>query len=465
MFDLFASIFLFATLLNLLSSGILFVRVRTRDINPSNLYLAGFFLCVFTYGVVSYIFETPQTRTPFWIALVYGHLAPLWYLLGPFTFFYVRSTLTDQVRLKPFDAVHFIPFFLQLVNLTPYFFWPFSEKLALAQQMLQNVDVVTNSGIGLFIPVFVNYLARPILAMAYAIGSFRFVWRHIPSRHTELRGMERVEGHTALPGLRNWFTFFLATQILMYGMYLSIFVLDAFSSLELRFLLDGTPLLFLSGMAFAFLSVIPHFYPHIIYGFEPMKRELGVGSEGKTSQLTSASVAEIRQREATEGETTKARVAGSNVTGMGAVGGGLGQTDTLRQRADNGSKARESTMDVPESRLLEMDSALRDYLNKTEAYCEPDFSLKSLSVGVGIPAYQINYYLRYFLNMRFIEFRMNLRMQKAKLLLESEEATVLTIQGIAQQCGYSHRSTFAEHFKKVHGITPSEVIKVQVQEP
>ena len=54
-------------------------------------------------------------------------------------------------------------------------------------------------------------------------------------------------------------------------------------------------------------------------------------------------------------------------------------------------------------------------------------------------------------------FILNLKMQKAKLLLETKYE--LTIEDISERCGFEHASSFYHAFKKAFGITPSEYRK------
>ena len=54
-------------------------------------------------------------------------------------------------------------------------------------------------------------------------------------------------------------------------------------------------------------------------------------------------------------------------------------------------------------------------------------------------------------------FILNIKMQKAKLLLETKYE--LTIEEISERCGFEHASSFYHAFKKAFGITPSEYRK------
>ena len=54
-------------------------------------------------------------------------------------------------------------------------------------------------------------------------------------------------------------------------------------------------------------------------------------------------------------------------------------------------------------------------------------------------------------------FILNIKMQKAKLLLETKYE--LTIEDISERCGFEHASSFYHAFKKAFGITPAEYRK------
>ncbi len=103
----------------------------------------------------------------FWMAVFFIHPSPLYYLLGPFIFFYVRGILLDQTRLRWTDAWHFIPFMMLLIGMLPYVVKPWSFKLLVAEEMLRDVHYMVRVNDLLLYPVTVNIALRLITWFGY----------------------------------------------------------------------------------------------------------------------------------------------------------------------------------------------------------------------------------------------------------------------------------------------------------
>jgi AraC-like DNA-binding protein len=62
--------------------------------------------------------------------------------------------------------------------------------------------------------------------------------------------------------------------------------------------------------------------------------------------------------------------------------------------------------------------------------------------------------------LTYQQFRVQTKQNKAKLLLQN---SILSIDQIAEVLGYSHLSSFSRSFKKLEGVTPSEVRRAAVR--
>lgn len=84
------------------------------------------------------------------------------------------------------------------------------------------------------------------------------------------------------------------------------------------------------------------------------------------------------------------------------------------------------------------------------------YSLKELSVLVGLSNYHLKKGFKAIYNLTVSDFRQEIRMQKARLLLEE---TDLPVARIAVDIGYEHPFAFSSAFKKFFGCSPSLVRK------
>jgi AraC-like DNA-binding protein len=137
--------------------------------NKTAIYLGGFLTLLAWYAVTHYF--TAIAKDPFWFAVFYGNFAYLNLASGPLIYFYVRGTIQDTAQLRPKDALHFIPFGLNLVGLLPHILSPFSEKLEFAHYILPHFNSLMSFQIDWIIPIEVNFVMRPILILGYSCYS------------------------------------------------------------------------------------------------------------------------------------------------------------------------------------------------------------------------------------------------------------------------------------------------------
>lgn len=80
------------------------------------------------------------------------------------------------------------------------------------------------------------------------------------------------------------------------------------------------------------------------------------------------------------------------------------------------------------------------YIETTESYKSPLFSIEKLSAGLDIPIYKLNESIRSN-GVSFYELIRKIRVEKAKEILENDFAQY-SIEGVAQEVGFNSRSSF-----------------------
>ncbi len=86
----------------------------------------------------------------------------------------------------------------------------------------------------------------------------------------------------------------------------------------------------------------------------------------------------------------------------------------------------------------------------------PDLSLNHLSDAFELNPKYVSHLFKEEFGEKFIEYVANVRMEKAKELLDE---TTLSIQDIALRVGYTHSFSFIRMFKKIAGLTPGDYRK------
>ena len=137
-----------------------------------NLYLFAIFFINNLYSLAHY--ATIYSENKILIAILLVNFTPLFILVGPVLYFYVRGLLSDDYRLSNLDWLHFVPAFLLFINIMPHLFSSFEDKLEYATRVLQSASEILNYK-NIFIPAEIKFLFRPFIGLFYIILCIRLL--------------------------------------------------------------------------------------------------------------------------------------------------------------------------------------------------------------------------------------------------------------------------------------------------
>ena len=103
---------------------------------------------------------------------------------------------------------------------------------------------------------------------------------------------------------------------------------------------------------------------------------------------------------------------------------------------------------------------VEEYLRASEVYVDPNLSLKDVATATGISSKNLSKSINATLGKNFFDLVNGFRIEKSKALLISKKEKGLTLETIAEQCGFNSRITFNNAFKKVIGVTTTEWLKL-----
>ena len=397
---------LYISLLTIILSGLL-VTYNWR-INKNTIYLGAFFSILATYGLTHYF--TIYAKSPFWLAVFYNNFSPFWFLTGPLLLFYYRGTLTDNSKLRGADIIHFIPFLVQLIGIFPYLLTPFSYKVDIAAQILNDLNLITQFNVNWITKPIVNFLGRPILVFLYLGYITYMLWKYSPQSH---RIKVPVQQYKLI---YRWLIILAATTaILIFNFFLLSLSLS--KQTVTATLINSQFTHIFSGIAYFCMSFMLMLFPRILYGM-PI--------------YTTKSVVEINGPEKLKKETDPI-IEHSNIVAEVQ----LPQDDPFFELVDK----------------------ITAYLTKEEPYVNPDFTINELAMALKVPVHHLSYCLNTLMNVKFTTLRTQLRIQYAVKLLDSGQADELSMDGIGKKSGFSTRSNFYNAFKTETGLTPSEYLE------
>lgn len=97
---------------------------------------------------------------------------------------------------------------------------------------------------------------------------------------------------------------------------------------------------------------------------------------------------------------------------------------------------------------------LNDTMVQDQYFCDPLITLPKLAQKMGVSTAQLSQLLNDNLAKSFTTYLNEMRIEKAKTLLVGESN--ITMESVAELCGYNSMSTFYSAFKKIVGTTPAK---------
>lgn len=127
-----------------------------------------------------------------------------------------------------------------------------------------------------------------------------------------------------------------------------------------------------------------------------------------------------------------------------------------QSEADNGREEMQ--------KLEQYARQVEEYLRTSEVYVNPNLSLKDVATATGISSKNLSKSINATLGKNFFDLVNGFRIEKSKALLISKKEKGLTLETIAEMCGFNSRITFNNAFKKVIGVTTTEWLKLNRDE-
>ncbi len=362
----------------------------------STIYLGIFFFTLSGYTFVEYaILYSKSVKL---VSLVFLNFTFLTYLIGPMLFFYVRSCLTDNYRLRKVDLVHFIPMLAFLLSSLTYILSPYPGKIELAAKIVEDpVNVgVLNQKLIIF-PVEVTLISRPLLVLGYTIWSVIIFIRYLRRNESSI-----------LPGqnfMKKWLSLLLVfTLILSVVHAIQIYELFIFKNLKIFYTLNELKLL--SGIGLAGLLISPVLFPKILYGL-PRIPETIMNTNLENTEHSSQNLRVVR-----------------------------------------------SQINLEKDYVLYIGHEIDTCMKELKPYLNPECNIDYISKLTRIPVHHIAYYFRTEKGQTFTDYRNEWRVRHAKALIIDGKADEITMEAIGMLSGFSTRNTFFTVFKKAEGISP-----------
>jgi AraC-like DNA-binding protein len=374
-----------------------------------SLFLGLFLLTfnIFTLSQFIYIFSKSETLIAILLSTPVNVII---YIVGPLAFFYIRSVLNDNVIFKKADLFHFLFFVIFFLGILPFNFGAWEMKLATSKIVIDYTwGDLNDFSLNKFTWLKANYTLRLLHFVVYII----LIWRLIISKNFfKISGSDNII-YSQLAIMKKWVLFF-CIMITILAIFLALTIFLFFNTSEKsNFQVQGKVLFFLVFMVIILLHFGLIFFPQILYGI-PL--------------------------------------------------GKLNQRLVISNNNDTDSKVtpKLNVTLFHEEYINEIDDLLKKW-SKELKFLDANSNINSLSNDIDIPLHHLNYFFNQVKDVKYVEWRNNLRIDYAVTLILNGEHKDKTIENIGKDCGFKTYSRFIQYFKLKMGVLPSDFIKNKMQ--
>ena len=346
---------------------------------------------------------------------------PFFYLIGPFSFFYLRSILRDNSKLSKRDLIHFGLFAASFSGIIPFLLTSWDFKIKVAQNIQSNSWDMAQFHINKIIPHKVDQLLNVLQIFYYTFSHWVMLWKYRKRESHEIMNSPQYKL------IRKWLITFCSIFSLIAINFCFAMAFMWIYDDKNEFLERTSVILFTASSIYVAINMLLLALPQIMYGLP-----IETWKKNENDLL------------------------GSN------------PNHTYHPpTAISGSSGYEQPLLINIKSSLQLFSV--EYIERIEqsltknkvigSYLNPDFNLTMMANDSGIPAHHLTYYFNTIRLMQFSDWRNSMRIEYAKRLIDNREADLLTLQSIATKSGFSSQSTFIRSFKQWSGTTPSEYMK------
>lgn len=335
-------------------------------------------------------------------------LHPFSLLIAPVSYLYIRSVVLHEYKFRKYDWLVLIPALLFALNLLPYYLMPFSEKQAHVVQYYQDSTFRTLNKNGI-LPSYTFPFIRFIWSLYFVIQNHRIIKKFL-SRATSKTLADNTATIRWIKSLN-----VMLTALLLISLVSAIVTPIFKTDFEI-------PDISVAAFTLAICTTL-FVKPKILYGLH---------------MPSSATLV----REINEIEVSSATSLAEN------------KIDSEEKSV----KVKETTsISSVEARNYKM--MIETFFNSDKPFLNSEYTLHQLVIDLKIPRYTLSAFINREYNVGFREFLNRYRIEYMLANLNKPEWRQFTLEAIAEECGFSSRTTFIKNFKEITGDTPSAYLK------
>ncbi len=395
----------------------LLILFFNKGYKSANRFLSGFLFISSLYLLQNFFIFYSQSD--FWVAFSICTQVDF-YLIGPFSFFYLRSILNDDAHLKKSDYLHFLLFVISFLGLIPFWFTSWDYKLEIANNMQSDAWDLAQFKINLFVPHIIDQVLHVAHLLFYAISLWVLLIRYYKKNNDSFKKSNQYNL------IRKWLIVFCTIFAIISVDYLLVMANVWIFDNKTDFLNESNSFLLFASILYVSVNMAVLSFPQIMYGL-PIEKIKDTFVTITTSDLDKI-VDEPVVRE------LKVSIDEKNI------------------------ESKVPPQLFSKQYILEIEESL-DLIIQKRLFLDPDFKLVNIFNESNIPLHHLTYYFNNIRMMQFSDWRNKLRVDYAISIFEKKESLNNTIESISLQSGFTSQATFIRSFKNVTGATPRDFLK------
>jgi AraC-like DNA-binding protein len=367
--------------------------------NLANKVLSLFFFAI-GYSIFGYLLIVSEWIV--YVPLLYKTPLPFGYLIYPSLYLYIQLILTNKTSISRKNWLHFIPFFIAIIDLLPFYFMPLKDKNSILSNLLHEFSntYLVDSG---FLPAWTHYVFKQLQSFIYLL----LIWKLLYKNKVFKKIISQDLAITSqINQVKNWLITISAWMTLS---YITFLIFMGFTILNPNYQITGIFTELTSVVSsFSIFALCLHvfFHPNVLYGF--INFEMG-------EKFTHLNLIDI--------ELSEVEI--------------------------------KPTISVEKWVFLEKLILEKEYFKKQ------GMSIERLSIELNISSRQLSFCVNYYKKMKFQDYINSLRLEFVILEFKNGTLENNTIEAIGSNAGFGSRSSFFSVFKKQMGCTPLEYIRAQ----
>ncbi|RYC71815.1 helix-turn-helix transcriptional regulator [Spirosoma sordidisoli] len=371
-------------------------------------------LLLLMYGYIGFIGSLLVNGGILQVPHLFRTAAPLHYMTGPMIYLYVRASLRAESRFDRRFLWLFAPALFNAIELIPFYCQSTAYKIAHLKSLPLTSNSLARFTEGL-LPPMVNTVGYTLSGIIYALLAGQLLLSYRRSQ---------TFSRFSNPTYANWITTFVLIHVAANVVWLLIMLFVW----QTPWANQAINMVFVVTQLSVCLYIIQR--PTLLYGaywFSPADRLSPVASQ----------------------------TAGQPVLPAPARPG----AEPIRSVRPAESASRDDWEEDVQDKLR----VLEQYMTTNKPYLQPRLSLTDVSVAVNLPPYLLSSMLNRVLDVEFRDYVNEYRVRYVCQLIQSNQFSHLTLEGISALAGFSSKTTFYRAFQKHMGLTPAQYSLRHVQ--